>query len=441
MMSTDPIRNSSPQHDMQYDVAAAREGVRTEPDACLHGHPMLPWVDESAMEGNCSMMGRTAIAVGIALVCATPMLAAAASEADPMHGPAAEATTPKVLSGYYVGNSAVRCITLDRLHGLMAERGIDYQYGTQTGAGTTLIANWRLRQGGTQFKTNKSETNRPAGDTFEPAGPDDNPYPVRFGLYDNALANHRWDALILTAYGSHIEDDLEAISNFIEFANKHNAVKRVYLYQLWVYRRPIVVDGERTGRFTQIDYEALWVTRKYRSTGMGWRTFMTRDYHQQLLAAVNKRFAGRLESPVRAIPAGEVFYELDRRIKAGRIPGLAELYARDPKLVPGWDPATGIAAGANLLYADGIHPNPIPHLMGNVANYVLGLTHFAVLSGQSPLGMSGRRYGLDDTADAALIKALQQAVWDVVSTHPHTGVSKPAATPAPRPAAAEPAEG
>jgi hypothetical protein len=360
-------------------------------------------------------MERTLLSIILAAVVLCMPLAAMGESAD----------ETKTMHAYYVGNSAVRCITMDRLHALMADRGIDFQYGTQTGAGTTLKRNWELAQGGEQFKTNTSETNKPAGDTFDPAGPDGNPYPIRFGRYDKALAEYAWDALILTVYGSHIEDDQAAIRNFINLTLATKSVKQIYFYQIWCRRRPLLdAAGKRTGEVARIDYAALWAKRKYRSTGMGWDTFNTRDYSEKLIAAVNAEFAGKLENPVRVIPAGDVYYELDQRLKAGKIPGLPELYARDPKAIPGWDPATGAKAGANILYADGIHPNPIPHLTGNIANYAIAMTHLAVLTGRSPVGLSGKLYGLDDEKDAALIRALQETVWDVVSKHPDAGIRK-----------------
>jgi len=353
-------------------------------------------------------------------------IVAAAAVATSDAAAAESAAETKTMHAYHIGNSLIRSITMDRLHGLMAERGVDYQFGAQMGAGTQLKQHWLLARGGKQFKTNKWETNKPAGDTFEPAGPDRNPYPLRFGRYDKALTEQKWDALILQPHGSHIADDVEAIGNFINFALDNKSVKQVYLYQTWVRRAPVKdASGKRVG-VEHIDYAALWAKRKYRSTGMGWDTFRTRDYHEQLIKAVNAAFAGKLDRPVRVIPAGDVFYELDLHLKAGKIPGLAELYGRKPDAIPGWDPATGATAGANILYADGIHPNPIPHLTGNISNYAVALTHVAVLTGNSPVGLSGKLYGLDDAKDAALINALQQTVWDVVRKHPHTGIEESA---------------
>ena len=176
-----------------------------------------------------------------------------------------------------------------------------------------------------------------------------------------------------------------------------------------------------------IDYQALW-ERTYpfdqtteRPTG---DEFQSRNYFRKLIDRLNEEFAEKLEMPIRMIPVGEVWYACDKRIKAGELPGLSELYMRNPRLVPGWKPAVGLSAGVNIFYADGIHPNPIPHLDGNVANYVNGLTICSVISGKSPLGLPGSIYSLDDQQDAALIKSLQETVWQVVAAHTHTGIRK-----------------
>ena len=123
------------------------------------------------------------------------------------------------------------------------------------------------------------------------------------------------------------------------------------------------------------------------------------------------------------IPFGDIVYELDKRLKAGEIPGLVELYERDPERIPSWDPAVGDKAGANILYADRHHPVAPPHLDGTIATYVMGLMYYSVLTGQSPIGLSGEAYQLGDARDEDLRRALQTAVWDVVREHPYTGVN------------------
>jgi len=328
---------------------------------------------------------------------------------------------------YHIGNSLTRSITMDRLHLLFAEQGIDYQFSTQLAAGCPLNRHWAAREKG--MKTRQWESNKPAGDTWEPGGPDWDPNPKRFGPYWEALSKHKWDAVVFQPYRSHMKDDLPALRNFIDFALNNGAARRFYLYQTWP-NRPVRNRKEKD-RFKriygEIDFHELW-ERTYpfdettkAPTG---DEFQSRDYFQKLIEQLNTEFAEKLETPIRMIPVGEVWYACDKRIKAGEIPGLSELYARNPRLVPGWKPAVGLSAGVNIFYADGIHPNPIPHLDGNVANYVNGLTICSVISGKSPLGLPGSIYSLDDQQDAALIKSLQETVWQVVAAHPHTGIRK-----------------
>lgn len=328
---------------------------------------------------------------------------------------------------YHIGNSLTRSLTMDRLHLLFAEQGIDYQFSTQLAGGCTLSRHWAAREN--EMKTRQWETNLPAGATYEPGGPDWDPNPKRFGPYWEAFTEHKWDAIVFQPYRSHLRDDLPALRNFIDFALEHGATDRFFIYQTWP-NRPVSnpQEEDRTKRvYGDIDYQQLWErTYPYDAAAEkpGGDAFQSRDYFAQLTAGVNAEFEGRLETPVRMIPVGEVWHECDKRIKAGEIPGLAELYAREVRLVPGWKPETGPAAGVNAFYADGIHPNPMPHLDGNVANYVNGITFCTVVSGKPPFGLPGSIYGLDDGEDAALIRALQETVWHVVTNHPHTGLAR-----------------
>jgi hypothetical protein len=81
----------------------------------------------------------------------------------------------QTLHVYHIGNSLTRSITMDRLHLLFAEHGIDYQFSTQLAAGCPLNRHWAAREKG--MKTKQWETNKPAGDDWEPGGPDWDPNP------------------------------------------------------------------------------------------------------------------------------------------------------------------------------------------------------------------------------------------------------------------------
>ncbi|MDH7570142.1 MAG: hypothetical protein QHJ73_11220 [Armatimonadota bacterium] len=333
-------------------------------------------------------------------------------------------TAPRTLRVYHIGNSLTRGITPDRLHQLMEAAEIDYQFGAQLSGGATLARHWSYAEHG--LRLNLWETNRRQGNRWEPGPVDANREGKRFGPYDQALAQFQWDALVLQPYGSHLCDDLPAAARFLRFALEKKAGERFFVYATWP-RRPERRDAQgNVAGFEQIDYAALW-ERPYPYTEKDppppSDAYRSRAYFAALVEGLNREFP-QLPTPVRMIPVGEVFFQLDQRLKAGQIPGVDDLYRRNPALLPGYQPATGTRAGANILYADGIHTNPVPHLEGTVGGYLAALTHFALLTGQTPLGLPGKPYGLDDRADAALIGALQQTVWDVVRHHPHAGLTQ-----------------
>ena len=228
---------------------------------------------------------------------------------------ASAADEPQTLHVYHIGNSLTRSITMDRLHLLFAEHDIDYQFSTQLAAGCTLSRHWAAREKGMQ--TRQWETNQPAGDTFEAGGPDWDPNPKRFGPYWEALTRHKWDAVVLQPYRSHMKDDLPALRSFIRFALDNQSATQFLLYQTWP-NRPVAnpEEKDRSKRvYADIDYQSLW-DRKYpydenteKPTG---DEFQSRDYFDKLLAKLCADF----NVPIRMIPVGEVWYECDRRIKA-----------------------------------------------------------------------------------------------------------------------------
>lgn len=338
---------------------------------------------------------------------------------------AAPGRADETLRVYHVGNSLTRGLTLTQLHELMATRGIDYQFGAQLGAGVSLRRHWDVIAGTCPAFTTKTwETRNPSGDTFEPCHPDweKEPFPERFGKYDKALANHSWDVLVLQLYGASVEEDVGAIKDFVALAEKHQSVKRYCIYSTWP-RRPAHKGPDGATVADPIDYQAVWNGNYDEASEKGSQeAAATRDGRMDLMRRLRLEYDGKIRAPLCMAPAGDVLAALDLKIKAGELPGLAEAYARNPKLLPGWNPQTGIAGGANVLYADRIHLNPMPHLEGTVGTYAVSMTMLSVLTGRSPVGLSGQLYGFDDTKDAPLIAALQQTVWDVVQAYPFTGI-------------------
>lgn len=121
--------------------------------------------------------------------------------------------------------------------------------------------------------------------------------------------------------------------------------------------------------------------------------------------------AGAMAQPgvgeIYVIPGGPVMAAVARAIEAGQVPGLArrdDLFARTE-------------GGA----VDAIHVN-------DTGAYLMALTHYAVIYQRSPEGSPPALTRADGTPAAALsdqtAQALQQIVWQVVSSYGLTGMPK-----------------
>jgi hypothetical protein len=102
------------------------------------------------------------------------------------------------------------------------------------------------------------------------------------------------------------------------------------------------------------------------------------------------------------IPGGPVL----AAVVAGDVPGLAsrdDLFAKDDAVV------------------DTIH-------LSDVGNYIIALTHYAVLYQRSPVGLPHDLTLADGSPMAPMsqetARALQEVVWQVVSGYPFTGIAE-----------------
>ncbi len=323
---------------------------------------------------------RVWIAMGIGL-------AGALVRTSSAFGPAAAAAGDKTLRVYHVGNSLTASVLLDRLQKLFAARGIDYQYGSQLTSGGQVSLHWDYR-------------NAPAGRRF--GSQESQP----FGLYDKALKEHEWDVLVLQPFEEPLGAALEASVNFINFAREKNP--RIQVVLLAAYPRRF--DSQRTGVST-VNIKTAWASpydfalddTSHNAT-YGW---CNRAYFDRLEKGIRERVPGVNLTTVKFV---ETLIAMDEAIRAGQLPGLAALAERRPDMLPGWKEGPAAERGANILYADNFHLNPLPHTTPTLGIYAVALTLFAGLSGQSPVGLPGAIYDLDDQADAELIRAVQQIV-------------------------------
>ena len=204
-----------------------------------------------------------------------------------------------------------------------------------------------------------------------------------FGYYPKALSGYEWDVLTLQPFDRLLEgsedSDLYTAKRFIDLALSKNPQVTVYIYSRWPRKNE---DGS-------LDYEAKWL-RKY--TG-GWdNSDETRDYFEKLLRRLRQMYPA-MRSRLFLVPVGDVMLELHRKMKRGEVPGYTDIAQ---------------------VYADGIHLN-------DVGSYIVGCTFFATLYRQPPTRFSAQPYGVQD---AALVKKIQDTVWQVVRVHPLAGVTR-----------------
>jgi hypothetical protein len=123
---------------------------------------------------------------------------------------------------------------------------------------------------------------------------------------------------------------------------------------------------------------------------------------------VDRWRAGEPQQTFIVVPVGSTLDLLDQRARAGAIPGLSD---------------------ADQLYADTVH-------LTNVGAYAIACTWFAVLTGRDPARLPTTGYEPDGTVQGnhpltqPLADAIRRAAWEVVATHPDSGVTDSARAPA-----------
>jgi hypothetical protein len=241
--------------------------------------------------------------------------------------------------------------------------GTGHDHRSQLGWGTTLKAHW--------------EPDVPIGG-FEK----ENAHP-RFQAAREAVKGGKFDALVFTEMVEIKDaikyfDSAEYLRRWAREAHGANPDTRVYLYETW----------------HKLDDPEGWLERLDRD--------LARHWEGELLA---KGMAhGDTGGTVYVIPAGQVMARLVRQIeKDGGVGGLKsreDLFARNPD--------------GSL---DTIHAN-------DLGNYLVALTHYAVLYHRSPVGLPyrlKRADGSEATAPTEQAARLMQAVvWDVVTGYPKT---------------------
>jgi hypothetical protein len=290
--------------------------------------------------------------------------------------PELNVTTPasvpgkQIIRGYHIGNSLTFkalsypystyqkpwSITAyeDRVMAFMNERGVRYVPGWHVSWGASLPSLWNNR--------------------FNPAV-------ANAGPAEKALSGFNWDVLTLQLWGSDTKGDVEAARKFIDVAVAKNPEIQIYLVETWV---------EKNDKLDP-DFATQWNREWKPDQKFGVPPIHCAAYAATVFTNLKKTTAD-LRHPVRLIPIGSVLYELDQRMRAGKIPGFTR---------------------AEELYQDKVHLN-------ETGNYVALETFYAVILGRNPQGLP--RTNMFPTVTDAFAAAVQDAVWKVVSSKPETGV-------------------
>ncbi len=200
-----------------------------------------------------------------------------------------------------------------------------------------------------------------------------------------AIRSAEYDALVLTemveirdAIKHH--DSPKYLRMWSREARAHRPDTRVFLYETW----------------HPLDDAEGWLVRLDKDLGRYWEG-------ELLAKGLAHQDTG---GPVYVIPAGQVLALFVRRVEAaGGLPDVSsrtDLFKRNPD-------------GSQ----DNIHLN-------DLGNYLVALTHYAVLYQRSPVGLPYRLKRADgsgaDAPEEATARLMQQVVWEVVTSYPKTGV-------------------
>jgi hypothetical protein len=255
-----------------------------------------------------------------------------------------------------------------------------------------------------------------------------------------------WDAIVIQIFGSRLHretdgmwgskfdgpvdvGDVAAASDIIRIFLKKNPQGKVFIYTVWPNMQSGKVPPDdqlpewalemkqRSGRIRTaefpycdgFDYAAQWEKPYQGDFDKPWigNIARTRDYTNQVFEGIKKNFPdlwqqGRL---VR-IPGGELFFELDKKMQAGEMPGISTI--KD-------------------LYTD------VQHIRAGMAAYSIAALFYAAIFEEKPESLDftiyndPEKYGPDMHHDRGevipvtpeRVEILYETIWDVLQKHPH----------------------
>lgn len=280
---------------------------------------------------------------------------------------------------YYLGNSLTDELKYDQFVKLAGAGGETIVWGRHMIPGVPIRGLWGATSGLTQ-----------------------NP----FGYWQKALREYEWDVVTLQPFCP-FEGEYVHARLFSQEIMKKSPNAQVFVYAQWpgkgkgadwdlAFAGPLAQRGKQDSPTSYVNMVAKapspWKER--------FAVMSLRNEYELTVVSLNE---GKLtEKPVRLIPAGHVMQLLGQKMRAGLLAGY-----RTP-----WD-----------FYSDGVHVN-------NDGSYLVACAFYASIFGKSPVGLPLGDYqgkpghasdGIKITPEIA--RLIQETVWEVVATHPLTGVT------------------
>ena len=323
----------------------------------------------------------------------------AASPAMPLAATVAPAAVA-IRRVYLTGNSLTDGINYSGFATLLQRDGAKVSLGRQTGSGFSQYANLTLQTG---YHTSGVDPARPS---------DADPW----GNYQQAFAAGTWDVLtiqphdrrvISDPYGEptpHDEAEVPVGMSWLKVLAKNNAKGQAFVYSRPSRRTDVEEDGVTpTGQ--SFDYATEW-SKTYNEADAH-PNFLTQSRTLQIMSRLRKAAAADSTTkglpPVRLIPVGEAYANVDKMLKAGKFAG------------------TGVTSMLQL-YLDQSHPTP------DLAAYVIALTFYSSITGNDPRGVTPPSQYLpsgSNLANATVQKLVQQAVYDAITASVYSGFCTP----------------
>ena len=234
--------------------------------------------------------------------------------------------------------------------------------------------------------------------------------------WEKKLTENRWDVVTLQPF-QNFELEYQACEAFARFLKEGQPDVQLYIYAQWPSRRSAnwFADFSRPGEVApkkrgwtrscrEKTGETYWlenIAADAQKAGMRARAERSLKNQYELTVQGLRARAG-MKKPVKLIPVGHVMELLGSKMRAGQVPGYKTPHD---------------------LYSDGVHVN-------NVGSYIVACTFYATIFKTNPVGlpigeyqanplMRDDRYAISDE----LARIIQETAWEVVATHPLTGVT------------------